>query len=134
MKVTCRFLSILCASLLLIALGLAPLARAQQTLGGITGVVTDSSGALAPGTTVTVVADDTKLKRSLTTGNSGSYSFVNLPLGTYTVTFTHDGFQTLNIPSILVQANRTVTLNATLKVGEVGQTVTAGAVIGQIED
>jgi hypothetical protein len=124
MKVTGRLFSILCASLLLMAFGLAPVARAQQTLGGITGVVTDSSGALAPGTTVTVVADDTKLKRSLTTGDSGSYSFVNLPIGSYTVTFTHNGFQTLNIPSILVQANRTVTLNATLKVGEVGQTVT----------
>ena len=49
---------------------------------------------------------------------------MNLPIGTYTLTFTHEGFQTQNIPSIMVQANRTATVNAALKVGEVKTTVT----------
>jgi Carboxypeptidase regulatory-like domain len=102
----------------------SPGARAQQTLGGMTGTVVDTSGALIPGVTVTIVGDQTKLTRTLETTQTGSYDFVNLPIGVYTVTFGHTGFQTLDIPSIQVQADRTVTVNATLKIGEVGQTVT----------
>ena len=105
----------------------APLVRAQQTLGGITGTVTDSSGGVLPDTTVTIVNDQTTLTRTQKTNDSGAYDFVNLPIGTYTLTFTHDGFQTQKIPSITVQADRTATVNATLKVGEVGSTVTVEA-------
>ncbi len=107
-----------------IFLALAPHARAQQTLGGITGTVTDDSGAVVPAATVTIVGDQTKLTRSVDTSDTGAYAFVNLPIGNYTVTVTHAGFQTLSIPSIQVTANRTATVNGTLKIGEVGQTVT----------
>jgi hypothetical protein len=82
-------------------------ARAQQTLGGITGTVTDKSGSVLPDTTVTIVGDQTKLTRSLKTNGNGAYDFVNLPIGTYTITVTHDGFESERLPSILVQANRT---------------------------
>jgi hypothetical protein len=112
------------ASVLWMSLALAPHASAQQTLGGITGTVADDSGAVVPATTVTIVGDQTKLTRTQNTSDTGSYDFVNLPIGSYTIAFTHSGFQTLNIPSIQVQANRTATVNATLKIGEVGQTVT----------
>jgi Carboxypeptidase regulatory-like domain/TonB dependent receptor len=101
-----------------------PHAEAQQTLGGITGTVTDSSGGVLPNTTVTIVGDQTKLTRTQVTNDSGAYDFVNLPIGTYTMTFTHDGFQTLKIPSITVQADRTATVNTSLKVGQVGTTIT----------
>src|SRR5215469_14104964 len=110
--------------LLCVLLSCPPHAGAQQTLGGITGTVTDSSGAVIPDATVTIVGDQTKLTRTLQTTDTGSYDFVNLPIENYTITFTHMGFQTLNIPSIQVQANRTATVNATLQVGELGQTVT----------
>jgi hypothetical protein len=98
-------------------------ATAQQTLGGITGTVTDKSGSVVPDTAVTIVGDQTKLTRTLKTNGAGAYDFVNLPIGTYTVTVAHDGFQTEKIPSILVQANRTATLNVELKVGQVGTTI-----------
>ncbi len=49
---------------------------------------------------------------------------MNLPIGTYNITFTHDGFQTQTVPSILVQANRTTTVNPTLDVGKVTSTIT----------
>ena len=49
---------------------------------------------------------------------------MNLPIGSYTLTFSHDGFDTQNIPSILVQANRTATVNATLQIGKVNEVVT----------
>jgi hypothetical protein len=57
----------------------------------------------------------------------GSYDFVNLPIGPYTLTFSHDGFERQRIPSIVVQADRTATVNVTLKVGQVGTTVTVEA-------
>src|ERR1700731_3265209 len=99
-------------------------AFSQQTLGGITGTVTDASGASIADTQVTLVADATKLTRLQTTNSSGSYDFVSLPIGAYSLTFTHDGFETLVVPSIVVQADRTVTLNVSLKVGAVGSMVT----------
>src|ERR1700731_4536805 len=99
-------------------------AFSQQTLGGITGTVTDASGATIADTQVTLVADATKLTRSQTTNSGGSYDFVSLPIGAYALTFSHDGFETLVVPSIVVQADRTVTLNVSLKVGAVGSMVT----------
>ena len=98
-------------------------AWAQETLGGITGTVTDQSGGVLPNTTVTIVGDQTKFTRMQTTNSNGAYDFVNLPIGTYTVTVAHDGFETERLPSILVQANRTATLNVPLKVGQVGTTI-----------
>ena len=98
-------------------------ALAQQTLGGITGTVADKSGSVLPETTVTLVGDQTTLTRTQKTNANGSYDFVNLPIGTYTVTVAHEGFQTEKFPAILVQADRTATLNASLKVGQVGTTI-----------
>ena len=98
-------------------------APAQQTLGGITGTITDASGSVLPDTLVTIVGDQTKLTRTLKTNGNGAYDFVNLPIGTYTVTVGHEGFQSERLQSILVQADRTATLNVTLKVGQVGTTI-----------
>jgi hypothetical protein len=98
-------------------------AHAQQTLGGITGTVTDKTGSVLPDTVVTIVQDQTKLTRTQKTNANGSYDFVNLPIGTYTVTYTHEGFQTQRVPSITVQADRTATVNAVLPVGQVGTVV-----------
>jgi len=76
---------------------------------------------------VTIVGDQTKLTRTQKTNANGSYDFVNLPIGTYTLTFTHDGFESEKIPSITVQADRTATVNATLPVGKVGTVVEVDA-------
>jgi hypothetical protein len=108
---------------LLMPFTFAPTAQAQQTLGGITGSVADKTGGVLPDTVVTIVGDQTKLTRTQKANENGIYDFVNLPIGTYTLTFTHDGFETQKIPSITVQANRTVTLNAVLPVGKVGTVV-----------
>jgi hypothetical protein len=113
----------LCA-LICAAFSAAIAANAQQTLGGITGQVVDTSGGALPTTTVVLVGDQTQFTRTVTSDPTGVYSFVDLPIGSYTLKFTHDGFQTQNIPGILVQANRTATVNATLKVGAITETVT----------
>ncbi len=62
-------------------------AAAQQTLGGITGTVTDTGGGLVPNVSVTAVEEGTHLTRTADSSSSGSYAFVNLPIGTYTLTF-----------------------------------------------
>ena len=125
---SCRFTILLAGCLAgLFAALLSPGARAQQTLGGITGTVTDATGGALTDSQVTLVADATKLTRDQKTNSAGLYEFVNLPIGSYTLTFSHDGFDTQRIPSILVQADRTATVNVTLKVGHIGTTVTVEA-------
>ena len=104
-------------------LALVPCAQAQKTLGGITGTVTDKTGSVIPGATVTLVGDQTQLTRTVETNANGSYSLVNLPIGTYTLSFTHAGFETQKFPTITVQADRTATLNAVLPVGQVDTVV-----------
>ena len=95
----------------------------QQTLGGVTGAVTDSSGSLLPNATVTVLDEQTTLTRTVKTNGEGVYLIVNLPIGTYTLTFTADGFQAQKTEHIQVQADRTATVNAALKVGQTTDTV-----------
>src|SRR5580692_8550715 len=117
------FPGLLAVSSLWMSLLFGPGAQAQQTLGGITGTVTDKTGSVLPETVVTIVGDQTSLTRTQKANSNGSYDFVNLPIGTYTLTFTHEGFQSEKIPSITVQADRTATVNVALPVGKVGTVV-----------
>jgi len=96
---------------------------AQQTLGGLTGVVTDTSGALVPNVTVTMVDENTSLTRTTKTNGSGVYSLVNLPIGSYTLTYAADGFEVQKSEHITVQANRTGTVNVSLKIGKATDTI-----------
>jgi hypothetical protein len=117
-----KLLALLAGLFLGMPFAFAPCAQAQ-TLGGITGSVTDKTGSVLPNTEVTVVGNQTKLTRTQKTNENGSYDFVNLPIGTYSLTFTHDGFETQKVPSITVQADRTATINVALPIGKVGTVV-----------
>ncbi len=99
-------------------------AAAQQTLGSITGTVSDPTGSSIPGVQVTAVSAETKLVRTAKTNASGTYQLNDLPIGTYTITYTLTGFSTEKIPGITVQADRTVTLPAKLAVGSTSDSVT----------
>jgi len=109
------------------ALSLSLAASAQQTLGRINGTVTDSSGAVLGNTTVTIINNQTDAKRQLSTQGNGSYAVQDLPIGTYTLSFSHDGFDTSNFPSIPVQADRSATLNVQLKPGQVSTSIEVAA-------
>jgi hypothetical protein len=91
------------------------------------GTVTDASGAVVQGVTVKARALATNLELTATSKGDGSFSIADLPIGTYEVTFTKDGFQRESYPNILVQGNRTATLSAKLKPGAVTSTVTVEA-------
>jgi Carboxypeptidase regulatory-like domain len=106
---------------------LTPFSVAQQTLGSINGTITDSSGAVVQGATVRARAIATNLQVTTPSKNDGSFNIADLPIGTYEVTFSKDGFQTAVFPQILVQGSRTTTVNAQLKPGATAESVTVNA-------
>ena len=101
--------------------------QAQQTLGGIQGTVTDTSGSALPEVTVTILDEGTHLTRTVTSNAAGGYAIPNLPIGSYVLTFTRSGFAIAKFPGIAIQADRTVTLPASLTLGSVSESVTVEA-------
>jgi Carboxypeptidase regulatory-like domain/TonB dependent receptor len=97
---------------------------AQATnAGDIRGSVTDSSGALISGVTVTVVNVDTGVSKSYTTNDAGLYDTNSIVTGSYTVTFSKGGFEKLVRGPVTLQVGFT-TVNGELKVGAETQEVT----------
>jgi hypothetical protein len=111
-------------TLLGILLLLASSSRAQQTLGSINGTVTDSSGAVVQNAEVKIHNLATGLEQTAKTKADGSFSIVDLPIGTYSVTASRAGFKTEIHSQIPVQGNRTTTVNVFLQPGEVSATIT----------
>src|ERR1043165_8721024 len=105
--------------LALVALGIAAAGHAQ-TLGTIAGTVKDATGAVLPGVSVEVSSPALIEKtRSAVTDGAGAYAIVSLPVGTYSVTFSLQGFSSVKRDGIEMLANFTATVNAEMKVGTV---------------
>lgn len=118
------------ARIAVIALVLAVLPNnmaAQQTLGALNGTVTDSSGAVISQAAVKIRNLGTNFQVTTQTNSNGSFSVTDLPIGNYEVTLSKDGFQTAAYPQIVVQTNRTTTVNAKLRPGAVSYTMTVNA-------
>ena len=94
--------------------------------GDIRGSVTDPSGALIPGVTVTVVNVDTGVAKDFTTNQDGLYDTSSIVNGSYKLTFTKDGFEKLVRGPVSLQVG-TTTVNAQLQVGSAAQEVTVTA-------
>src|SRR2546422_6377410 len=108
-----------CAILLL-----SSLASAQQA-SGIAGIVRDSSGAVLPGVTVEAASPALIEKlRTVATDGDGRYTFVDLRPGSYTVTFSLQGFKTSRREGIVLTSGFTATVNADLQVGALEETIT----------
>jgi hypothetical protein len=90
--------------------------RAQVDRTGLNGTVTDSSGRVVPGVRIAALQDDTKLLREAVSSASGYYDLAELPVGTYTVTFSLTGFDDLTFINVTQTIGQTRTLNATLAV------------------
>jgi hypothetical protein len=78
---------------LAVVLAVAATARAQTATGQITGTVKDATGAVVPGATVTVTSELTGSKREAVTGKDGNYAIPLLPVSTYSVTASLQGFR-----------------------------------------
>jgi hypothetical protein len=97
--------------------------RAQQIFGALTGTVTDVSGAAVQDVEVTARNAGTNLTVTAHTESGGSYSISNLPAGTYEVTFSKEGFDSERHTQVLVNGDRTTTVDGNLKVGTVATKV-----------
>src|SRR6266571_7575374 len=113
------------ARLVLIALLLSLSAMAQTITGTISGTVADVNGAAVVGANVTLVNDQTKATRDLTTNEDGRFSFAALQPGVYTLRVEHQGFQTLLKQQVVLSANEGLALGELrLQAGQVSETVT----------
>ena len=104
-----------------------------QTTGTIRGSVTDPSGALVPGASVTAAQSDTHVTRTVTTNESGDYEFPALPVGRYTVSVQALGFKLARHTEIDVRLGHVTAVNVKLELGPVAQVVSAEASAPLIE-
>lgn len=99
---------------------------AQTSTGRLSGTVSGPDGVL-PGATVTVKFDQTGRELTATTNGAGSFVFAQLEVGTYSVSVTAAGFKTFIATNLKVDVAREYTLNPTLELGEIQETVTVTA-------
>ncbi|HZT32325.1 MAG TPA: TonB-dependent receptor [Bryobacteraceae bacterium] len=100
---------------------------AQADRGSIVGTITDPTGAVVPNATVSIVNTATNVTFNSVTSNSGTYAFLNLPVGTYTLHVKAAGFRSQDLTGIGVQVNQQSKVDVGLQVGDVGQTVEVAA-------
>ena len=92
--------------------------------GNISGTIFDSTGRVVPGATVTAVDTATNIKRNMTTGSGGIYSFQELPVGAYEIRVTAQNFKAYRTVGVALNANSALLLDITLTVGERTDSVT----------
>jgi hypothetical protein len=122
-------IALLCA----LAIAPAPLFAQSASTGLVTGVVTDPSGAVIVGATVTMTQHGTNVSTSTTTDKDGRYNFPAVTPDDYTMSFSAQGFQTTKVDLLKVEVLKNYTLNEALKVGESTQTVTVTEASGTAE-
>jgi len=108
---------------LFLALALAGFAAAQGTTSRLVGQVTDATGAVLPGVTVTLTNDGTGVSFATVTTGAGAYVFEALPSGSYSVKFELQGFKTFLSQGNRVVVGQPTSVDAQLSPGELAETV-----------
>src|SRR5687767_11865882 len=98
-----------------------------QATAELAGRVTDESGAVLPGVTVTATQTDTRVERSTVTDGAGAWIMSNLPTGPYRLEVSLQGFRTYVQTGLVLQVGATPTINAALELGSLEETVTVEA-------
>src|SRR6202521_5252610 len=106
---------------------------AQGNFGRILGTVTDQSGAVMPGATVSVIDTQRGLVRTLTTDAAGEYNAPTLNPGTYTVRVAAKGFKTLDRQNVVIEVGKEVRVDLTPQPGAQNQTVTVTEAIPLVD-
>jgi len=101
--------------------------------GSISGIVTDESGAVVVGAEITARGIETGMQRLVHTDDKGFYSFLALPVGTYTVSVRKNGFKEFHQTSIAIDANSAVRMDARLQVGGVHEEMTVSSSAVRVE-
>ena len=111
----CRLVTlVVCLSL---ALAGSAYAQGAATTSTITGVVVDSAGGVVPGAEVTIKHNATSVTQSATSNAEGGYLFPSLPIGTYTLTVTLQGFKTFVANDVVLTSGSGASVRAVLEVG-----------------
>jgi hypothetical protein len=111
----------------------APLLGQAVSTASITGTVRDSSGAVLPGVTITATQTDTASTRTVVSDANGGYTVTNLPVGPYRLEFSLPGFRAAVQTGIVLQVNTNPTINATLELGELTESIQVEAAASLIE-
>jgi hypothetical protein len=98
--------------------------QGQTITGSVGGAVLDPSGAAVPGARVAAINTATGIHTPTTTNAAGVYSIPFLPIGTYTLEITAQGFTTLNIPQFALEINQNAKVDAHLTLGVANTSVT----------
>jgi hypothetical protein len=109
--------------LLSLMLFLAPAIFAQQGRGTILGTVTDASGAVVPGATITITNTATNVATTAVTNEDGNYVTPNLQVGAYTVAVTKDGFKKALRSGVTLEVDQRAEINLTMETGAVNETI-----------
>ncbi len=96
---------------------------AQTFRGGINGTVTDKTGAAIANASIVAVQTETGVSHTTTSSSAGEFLFQDLSLGSYSVTVTFPGFQTVKTGSVVVSAGSTYTLPVSLPLSTSSETV-----------
>lgn len=131
MKAISRLYSLGLLGLCLFAL--ASEVQGQAIQSTILGTVTDPSGAVVTGATVTVKNEGTNIERTMVTDENGDYRIAGLEPGNYQVSVTTPGFKTFRRTRVDLNASQIKRVDATLEVGEASSTVTVEGGVGQVE-
>jgi hypothetical protein len=121
---------------LLVVLFISPIVEpvlAQSATATILGEVTDPQDAFIPGATVTARSVYTKIERTVRTDHQGSYTISALPIGSYTVTATHDEFSPATSPVYKLEINQTVHVDFKLLIAGSSTTVMVNVQAPQVE-
>jgi hypothetical protein len=109
-------------------------AWSQTQLATVSGTITDTSGAVVPGVSVTIVSQGTGLKRSVLTDIAGEYRFAGLPTGNYSLRIEKPGFQSQVREGIELGSVAEVRINSQLAVGDLSQEATVSANVAGIDN
>jgi len=106
----------------------APVLLAQSSgTAGLTGTVTDASGAVVPGVTVTLTNSDTNQTRTTKTAGDGVYKFSLIPPGNFKVKFEASGFKVSEVSTVTLNVTETPVLDRKLEVGAANEQVVVEA-------
>ena len=118
-----RFLRDVSLGALILVLSTAAVS-AQLSTAELSGRVTDPSGAVLPGVTVTMTQTATRATRTAVTNADGAYVLSNLPTGPYQLEASLQGFRSYVQNGIVLQVAATPTINVVLALGDVAETIT----------
>ncbi|MFN9741996.1 MAG: carboxypeptidase-like regulatory domain-containing protein, partial [Acidobacteriota bacterium] len=96
---------------------------AQRGRGTVLGAVTDASGAVVPGATVTVTNTGTNVATAVITNEDGNYTAPNLQVGSYTVAVTKDGFKKALRSGVTLEVDQRAQIDVTLETGAVSEVI-----------